>query len=322
MAFSFNFFTSRASQRPHLACEITPEGVIAGRHVDAERAVTAFVPLPAEVVRPGIVEANLADPQRVTQAIRKAVDEVAGREKPLTVVIPDAAVRVLLMDFETLPSKPADALPIVRFRLKKLAPFEVDDAAVSYQVLPKVHGGGKGSGNGQLRVLVTVMPAAIRAEYEAVVRAAGYTPGAILPATLAAVAKAPAHGASLILTRNGHTLTTVITEGDELLLHRSLELPLGEDFAGDSVDAGSEELARAVSVSLAYFEDTLQYKPTVLLYAGPGGAQAFRRAIGPELGEVLVEYGLQIEDLVAGPQGALTAIPEGVAAGVMGALAS
>ncbi|GGH16333.1 hypothetical protein [Silvibacterium dinghuense] len=311
MAFSFNFFVPRASQRPQLACEITPEGVIAGRHVDAERSVTAFAPLPAEVVRPGIAEANLADAQRVTQAIRKAVDEVAGREKPLTLVIPDAAVRVLLMDFETLPSKLSEALPIVRFRLKKLAPFEVDDAAVSYQVLPRVHG----AANGQLRVLVTVMPSAIRAEYEAVVRAAGYEPGVVLPATLAAVAAAPAQGASLILTRNGHTLTTVITDGDELLLHRSLDLPPGDEGHAD-------ELARAVSVSLAYFEDTLHYKPTVLHYAGPGGAQEFRRALGPHLSEVLEEYGLQIEDLLRGPHGALTAIPSGLAAGVMGALAN
>lgn len=313
MAFSFNFFAPPSGLRPQLACEIMPEGVVAGRHVDAERAVTAFAPLPAEMVRPGIADTNLADPQRVSAALRKTLDEVAGREKTLTVVVPDAAVRVLLMDFETLPSKPSEALPIIRFRLKKLAPFEVDDAAVSYQVLPREHGAARG----QLRVLVTVMPAAIRAEYEAVVRSAGYEPGVLLPSTLASVAAASADGSSLILTRNGHTLTTVITLGHELLLHRSLELPAGED---STPELYADELARAVSVSLAYFEDTLQSRPGILRYAGPGGAQEFRRALGPELGAVLMEYGLSVEDLAAGPQGALTAIPAGLAAGVVGAL--
>ena len=50
-------------------------------------------------------------------------------------MVPDAAVRVLMLDFDSLPAKVQEAMPIVRFRLRKLMPFEVDDAAVSYQVM-------------------------------------------------------------------------------------------------------------------------------------------------------------------------------------------
>ena len=35
-------------------------------------------------------------------------------------LVPDASVRVLLLDFDTLPTKTADILPILRFRLRKL----------------------------------------------------------------------------------------------------------------------------------------------------------------------------------------------------------
>ena len=55
--------------------------------------------------------------------------------RDVTVVVPDAAVRVLLLDFDQLPAKAAEALPVVRFRLKKLLPFDADDAMVSYQVM-------------------------------------------------------------------------------------------------------------------------------------------------------------------------------------------
>ena len=51
----------------------------------------------------------------------------SGRWRDVTVVVPDAAVRVLLLDFDQLPSKAAEALPVVRFRLKKLLPFDADD---------------------------------------------------------------------------------------------------------------------------------------------------------------------------------------------------
>src|ERR1700678_3396878 len=85
-------------------------------------------------------------------------------------VVPDAAVRVLLLDFDTLPAKPAEALPVVRFRLKKLLPFDADDAAVSYQVMA--------SSRGVIQVLAVAMPREVQTDYESVVREAGFEPGA------------------------------------------------------------------------------------------------------------------------------------------------
>jgi type IV pilus assembly protein PilM len=320
VAISFRFLAPKTSLRPRLACEITPEGVIAarqseGRGQEAE-ALMSFAALPPGIVRPGLPTAedpalNFLDQPLVVAALRKALDEVAGRDKQLTLVVPDAAVRVLLMDFDTLPAKVQEALPIVRFRLKKLAPFDVEDAAVSYQVMRR-----QNSEQNQMRVVATVMPAVVRAEYESAVRAAGYEPGVVLPSTLAALATLPAEGASLVINRNGHSLTTVITQGDELLLHRTLELPVSDEWH-------HEELAKTVSVAMAYFEDTLKIQPKVLNYVGPGGAREFTRLMGEPTGDVLQDFGLHVRDLVASPsRGAVTAVPQGLMAGVVGALAS
>jgi type IV pilus assembly protein PilM len=306
----FHILAPKSSLRPRLACEITSEGVIAARLGDGDEAVMSFAALPQGIVRPGLGEANFTDRPRVVLALREALDGIAARDKQLSVVIPDAAVRVLMIDFDTLPSKVQEALPIVRFRLKKLAPFEVDDAAVSYQVMKH------GQSGGQTRVLATVMPAAVRDEYEETVRAAGYEPGVILPSTLASLATLASDEASLVINRNGHSLTTAITRGNELLLHRTLELPSSDLLQ-------QEELAKTVSVAMAYFEDTLQARPRVLHYVGPGGAQEFAQVLEQAPGHVLNEYRLQVRDLVVGPsKGALTAMPQGLAAGVVGALAS
>src|SRR5690348_12131471 len=185
----------------------------------------AFVPLAnplsPDVVRPGLAAPNFADRAAVVAALRQALDDVAPKNKSLTLVVPDATVRVLLLDFDSLPAKPQEALPIVRFRLRKLAPFDVDHAAVSYQVMRQDHG----KGQGQTRALVTVMPAPVRAEYEDAVRAAGYEPGVILPSMLASLAAARSDEAALVVNRSGLSLTTAIASGDELLLHRTMELP-------------------------------------------------------------------------------------------------
>ena len=275
----------------------------------------SFVPLADGVVRPGLVEANFTDPAVVVAALEKALGEIAPREKNLTLVVPDAAVRVLMLEFDTLPAKAQEALPIVRFRLRKLMPFEVDDAAVSYQVMRQ----GQGE-HGQTHALVTVMPAAVRAEYEAAVRAAEYEPGVMLPSTLAVVAALTTSDAALVVNRNGLSLTTAIAAGDQLLLHRTQELPVDDRQQ-------QEELVQSVSVARAYFEDMLHTLPDVVYYVGPGGAQELARVFEDSAGDE-AEDGLRVRDLVTasatgttGPMGASGA-PRGLAAGVTGALAS
>lgn len=308
MALSLSILSPSTSLRPALACEITPEGVLAARRAAGEQMLMAFAPLAAnplspDVVQPGLAEPNITDRAVVAAALRQALDEVGSRDKALTLIVPDAAVRVLILDFDSLPAKPQEALPIVRFRLRKLAPFEVDDAAVSYQVIRQQQG--------HARVLVTVMPAHVRAEYEDVLRSAGYEPGVVLPSMLASLASLPSGNAALVVNRSGSSLTTAITNGDELLLHRTLELPPGHA-------AQREELAQVVSVAVAYFEDTLNMAPGILYYNGPGGAEEFASALGRD-----IQDHLRVRDLApVSATGAVSAVPKGLAAGVMGALAN
>lgn len=302
MALSLRNSPVRSSVRPALACEIAPEGVLAARRSGGEQPLMSFAPLAPGIVQAGLAAPNFADAPSVVAALRSALDEVAAREKTITLIVPDATVRVLLLDFDSLPAKAQDALPIVRFRLRKLAPFDVDHAAVSYQIMRQ--------DKEQTRALVTIMPSEVRAEYEAAVRAAGYEPGVLLPSMLASLAVLGSDHAALAVNRNGLSLTTAIVNGDELLLHRTLELP------ADSA-AQRDELAQAVSVAAAYFEDTLVADPGAIYYAGPGGADGFATALGVAVGSP------QIRDLATTPSVAAGAvIPKGLTAGVTGALAS
>jgi len=303
VAIPFRILSPNTNLRPRLACEITPEGVIAARLQNDGQAVMSFAPLPAGALKPGLGADNLVDRGAVEMAVRKALDDVSAREKQLTLVVPDPAVRVLMLDFDTLPSKKQEALPIVRFRLRKLMPFEVEDAAVSYQVMRQ--------GADQAHLLVTVMPGSLRNEYEGAVRTAGYEPGVLLPSTLASLAALTTNDAALVVNRNGSSLTTAIAAGNELLLHRTQELAADEELL-------KQDLTQCVLVARAYFEDTLQTSPGVLYCAGPGGAEEFERALDGE-----AEEGLRLRDLVPGPStGIMGTMPRGLAAGVTGALAS
>jgi type IV pilus assembly protein PilM len=182
--------------------------------------------------------------------------------------------------------------------------FDIDEAAIGYQVMRQT--------KEQTKVMVTVMPGPVRAEYEGAVRAAGYEPGVVLPATLASLAALNSDQAALVVRRNGLTLTTAITQGDELLLYRTLELPEIES-------AHQDELARSLSVAEAYYEDTLQSAPSAFYYVGPGGAEGLIHEL--HSGGTPAEQMPRVVDLVPVGVGALNAMPRGLSAGVIGALA-
>jgi type IV pilus assembly protein PilM len=207
--------------RPRLAVEVRSEGVVAARAEDATALLTAAArgELAEGALAPGLKTGNIVDRAAVVAAVRKALDGVAGqgRGRDVTVVVPDAAARVLLLDFDQLPSKAAEALPVVRFRLKKLLPFDADDAVLSYQVMS--------SGKGGVQVLAVAVPKSVLDEYEGVVTAAGYLPGAVLPSTLAALAGLDeAEGATLVVNAGPGGVTTAIVKGGILLLHRSVDM--------------------------------------------------------------------------------------------------
>jgi type IV pilus assembly protein PilM len=353
--------------RPRLAVEVRAEGVVAARAEDAAALLTAVarVDLPEGAVAPGLKVGNIVNRTAVTAALRKVLDGVAGsgreRLRDVTVIVPDSAVRVLFVDFDQLPSKAVEALPVVRFRLKKLLPFDADEAMVSYQVMS--------TGKDSVKLLAVAMPKAVLEEYESAVLAAGYLPGAVLPSTLAALAGLEEAEAPVLVVNAGlGTVTTAIVQAGMLLLHRSVDMsvggsapavttvvplvsrestaqewaqqePLGpggwDRFDAEAamqtsmvetavtreieVRATAREVAQAVSVAAAYFEDSLQRSPDQLLVAGTLGAESLT-AMMEENGLEGLRVREMVEPAMIEPGVVTASVPRGWLAGVRGAL--
>ena len=324
-----NLLPKASGNRPRLACEIAPEGVTAARALTAEGPLESVsrAPLAPGAVMPGLKPGNLPDRIAVIAAIRRALESIDvrpnSRGADLTIVLPDAAVRVLLLDFDALPPKLTEALPIVRFRLKKLVPFEVDDAMVSFQVMSSTRAG--------VRVLAVAIPRDILTEYETAVREAGFEPGAVLPSTLAALAGVAAPEPSLVVNAGPTGVTTAITRDGVLLLHRSVDLQpaaagidptIPSQLQQLSADELTHEIAQAVSVAVAYFEDTLSAPPSTILAAGALSADNLRHVLsGNGYSEAEAVRVRELIDASALGAGAVTgSIPRGSLAGVAGAL--
>ena len=289
-----------AGARPPAAVELAPEGVLAASLPARGAApVYAFAPLRPGALAPGLAETNLVARDQVVAALRSALDQVSPRTHAVTVVVPDRAVRVFVLDFDTMPAKLAEALSVLRFRLRKMVPFDVEHAGVSYQILSQ--------SPTECRALICVIPGPVLDEYESAVREAGYEPGAVLPSSLAALAAVDASEPALAACLNSATLTTAIAQGNDLLLYRTIELP--QDPAQKLA-----EVQRHIAVASAYYEDKISAAPRRLLYAGIGDAAAFAAWINDPM--------LTVAELTGRPAtGAATALGPISTAPVAGALA-
>jgi len=287
--------------RPPLACEIAADRVLAGRSADAGRMVemcSAQELAPGTVI-PDLMESNLRDGTAIRQAIESALGGVSGRSRDVIAILPDTAVRVVLLDFETLPSKPEEAEAVVRFRLKKSLPFNLDEARVSYHAQT----GGTG-----LRAIAAVVLNTVLQEYESAFRDAGYNPGVVMPSMLAALGAADADKPTLVVKVDARSIGIAILDQEQVLLFRTLENVRGVTISG-------EQLAEEVYPSVVFFQDTYKLNIDRIYVAGlpemVGAAPALK-----------AQTGATVAELVAASQiGAVTgSVPRWRMAGVVGAL--
>jgi len=256
-----------AMPHPPLCCEIAPDCVAVARHAAKRgRSLEQFAiePLPAGAVRPSPVESNVLQQAEVETALGRALERLGDHGRDVTLIVPDLAARVLLLHFDNLPQRRAEARSLIQWRLKKSLPFPVEDAVVSWQEQPNPAGG--------VELMVAVARRDILRQYEVILEAAGYGAGVILPSTLAALPLlegVPGMGGGL--TRlNGGALTTAIERDGMLCLYRSVEM--------SPADATGRALFDEIYPSVVYFQDNWHSPIGVLRVGGLEGDWAELRA--------------------------------------------
>jgi type IV pilus assembly protein PilM len=292
-----------SKSRPKLACEIAADRVLAARVSDhgGMLATCASRELVPGSVVPDLIESNLRDRGSLSRTIRETLGSLGARSNDVIAILPDAAVRVVLVDFETLPSNRQEAEGVVRFRLKKSLPFDVEKAKVSY------HAQSAASG---IRVIAAVALTSIVEDYEAAFREAGYSPGVVMPSMLAALGAAEAQRPTLVIKVDARTTSIAILDQQQLLLFRTLENGRGVSITG-------EQLAEEVYPSVVFFQDTYRLNIDQVYVSGlpesDGAASALQ-----------AQTGAKIRELVSSSQlgGTMGSIPKWRMGGVAGALLS
>jgi type IV pilus assembly protein PilM len=202
------------------------------------------------------VEDNLLRGEAIASMIERLAPSNGGKKRrPAAVILPDYAARVTVLDFDSFPSVPEEQLSLVRFRVKKTVPFDIDSAAVSYFIQPS--SGGK-SASKKVEVLAVTVALEVIARYEALFRAAGFHPGVVTTSTLAALNLYHGEGVAVLAKLSGRVLSVAVLSGNSVRLFRCVTME----------EASTEEVLAVLHPTFAYIEDELSSSAAKLILCG------------------------------------------------------
>jgi len=269
-------FSLSGSSSPLTAIEIGARRVTGvsldqrgGRPVITAHAVE---PLPDDAVVPSLTASNVRDQAVVVRAVERVLEQI-GRPRRVGLVVGDPAAKVSLVRLQQVPTRPQDLEQVIRWQVRKSAPFAIEDAQVGYEK-------GMRTDDGQ-DFIVTLARRDVIAEYEALCAAAGAHAGIVdlstfnvVNAVLAGAGVPP--GDWLLVNMGPGWESVAIMRGRQLIF-----------FRNHTVD-GEETLSDLVHQTAMYYEDRLNGSGfTRVLVSGAstsGNVDVLRRGLVERLG--------------------------------------
>jgi len=227
--------------------------------------------LPDQAVVPALNAANVRDRVAVAAALGRVLERL-GRPTRIALVLADPVAKVSLVKLQQVPSRAQDLDQVIRWQVKKSAPFSIDDAQVGYVA-------GMRADDGQ-DFIVTLARRDVIAEYEDLCRAAGAHAGIVDISTFNVVNAAVAASA---VPAGDWLLVNVAPGWESIAILRGAQLIF---FRSHSAD-GEGTLADVVHQTAMYYEDRLQgagFSGALLCGAAASGdADALRRSLAERL---------------------------------------
>jgi hypothetical protein len=259
-----------AMPRPPIAIEIAWDRIAAVR-LSRKGTVEAFAvePLQPGSIVPSAVETNVMDSADARSTLARVCSRLDISDEDTALLLPDPVVRVFMQRFGEFPKSHKEALPFLRWKLKKSVPFDIEDTTISYVRRPTQENG--------VDVIVVVARLRVVREYEELVESVGLNAGVVLSSSLAALDLFEDRRLTLLARIADSVLTTAVLRDGVLCGYRCTELPV----------RGSELTPKLLLEEMyplaAYYQDTLDAPFESVCLSGIG--TRFPEFAGPIEGE-------------------------------------
>lgn len=246
-----------AMPHPPLAIEISPTQIAGARWTRAG-SVDGFAveSLPPGALSPSAVETNIINVPALKAAVTSVATRLRAKDEDVALLVPDPVIRVFVQHFEQFPRSPHEAVPMLRWKLKKSVPFEADETVISYmRQAPREDGVDVVTALARLRII---------REYESLAESAGLVPGVVLSTSLTAITLLGDKKPTLLARVSGAALTTAIVRDGVLCGYRCTELP------AQGAGLTPQMLLEEIYPVAAYYQDTWQEGIQSVRVAGLG----------------------------------------------------
>jgi type IV pilus assembly protein PilM len=233
-----------AIPHPAVACEIAIDYVAAVRWTRTGKGLESLAvePLPPGAILPTAVESNLIHEGEVRAAVGRVFARLGAKNEDVALFVPDAVIRVFVLHFDMFPRKRDEAIPMLRWRLKKSVPFEAEETLISYMRQSAREDG--------VDIVTGLARQRIVREYESLMESVGMSPGVVMSSTLAALPLLSDSRPALLIRVAGSTLTTAIVREGLLCGYRCTTLP------ADALHLTPQALLDEVYPLAAYYQDS------------------------------------------------------------------
>lgn len=248
---------------PGVACEISNQFFALVQFASQRsRLVDKFAvgSLPKGLVVPSLTKPCIESVQDLVEIIKATLAKAAVDANRISLAIPDACVRVTIHPFEALPSKEKEKIELLKWKLKKTVPYDIDD---SY-----LHFVEQQTETGKYYVITVNIHQDVLTQFEEVFELLGIHVGFITPTTFAAYELLARQYSSdiqqsvLFMRVSTSNVSSLIIQQGAVVFYRHIdldfkELPDAEEKDSDLIWNQVSDPYDEIHPCLMYYQDKL-----------------------------------------------------------------
>ena len=262
---------------PGLGIEFRAEEMVLARLVErrgrSELDLCLKTPIPSGLIEFSMLEPNIKEPEALARFLRQILDRAGVRGRRVALTLPDTLARVSTQSLPSVPRSRDELSELLRFRLKKLLPFDVSQARLSFQAVP-------GEANS---FLTGVMHSEVVSQYESFLEELGFHPGVVEISTLSLLNLWSPVVARELVPQSDYFFVNLEESYFTIMLVRDREVPvlvrtLGQRASSDTgLRYDRDELVREIVPTVIFYREKLE---------GDALARVYYRSLRPDLDDV------------------------------------
>ncbi|MEW5977023.1 MAG: hypothetical protein AB1898_14570 [Acidobacteriota bacterium] len=258
---------------PPVACEVSPEHFCVVR-IGNRRPPTlerfSAVPLPAGLFVPSLIRPCISSFDEFENLVRTTLAKADLKPARISLAIPDAVAKVAVQALDTLPGKEGDRAQLLRWKLKKSVPFNIDEGSLAWRE--------QRTPQGKYLTVTAGIAREVLSQIERVFQNLGIHVGYVTLSSFASfelLVRSDAQalqGSVLYIRTSPSSISSLIFQNGNLVFFRTSELdgaPEGPSRPATPAAAYVDRLYDEIHPCLMYYQDKIGAQGIERVYVSP-----------------------------------------------------